>query len=296
VSDADTTDADTTEADAGVADGTDAPPTPATLLLDGPAMRRWAVDAVARAVDDGVLSVERVVINDEVADSLDDDAVATARRYLDSALDYGAWAPVSAYRSVVAPPAHLEWVDLDDLPWADVPRTFCTPRPAETFGNELPDDVVETVAADTDVVVRFGFGIIKGDVLSKPRYGVLSFHHGDVRRYRGRPVGAWEYIDGASEGGVTLQRLTEKLDGGAVVATASVDLRDAYTWPAVERRLYAASGTMLADGLRSLRAGEDPETVPAEELGPLYSNPDARQTARFLLKNAVGAAWRVLDR
>ena len=274
----------------------DAPPTPATLLLDGPAMRRWAAVAVARAVEADVLSVERVVLNDEVADSLDDDRLATLRRYVDTARDYGAWAPVEAYHSVLAPPPHLRWVDLDDLPWADAPRLRCAPEPAESFGQVLPEDVVATVADETDVVVRFGFGILKGDVLTEPEHGVLSFHHGDVRRYRGRPVGAWEFIDGAREGGVTLQRLTETLDGGRVVAFERVDLSEAHTWPEVVRRLYDASEGMLADGVGSLRAGEEPETVPAEELGALYSDPDARETARFLARNAVGGARRLLGR
>ncbi|MWG33185.1 methionyl-tRNA formyltransferase-like protein [Halomarina oriensis] len=259
-------------------------------------MRRWAAAAVARAIDDGVLSVERVVINDDVAASLDDDGVATLRRYVDTARDYGVWTPVSAYRSVVAPPAHLEWVDLDDLPWADVPRVLCTPQPAETFGQVLPTEVVDTVAAETDVVVRFGFGIVKGDILTEPDHGVLSFHHGDVRRYRGRPVGVWEYIDGAHEGGVTLQRLTETLDGGAVVAFESVNLSDAETWPDVERRLYAASEGMLSTGLASLRAGESPERIDSDDLGPLYTTPGARETVRFLVKNTVGMARRVLAR
>jgi hypothetical protein len=259
-------------------------------------MRRWAAVAVARAVEAGVLSVERVVVNDEVADSLDGDRLATFRRYLDTARDYGPWAAVEAYRSVLDTPTLLEWLDLDDLPWADAPRVRCAPEPADpdSFGRELPDDVVREVAAQTDVAVRFGFGLLAGDVLTAPEYGVLSFHHGDVRRYRGRPVGAWEYIDGAAEGGVTLQRLTETLDGGRVVAAESVDLSDARTWAEVERRLYAASEGMLADGVAALRAGEEPETVPAEELGPLYSDPDAGETARFLAKNAVGGARRLL--
>ena len=36
-----------------------------------------------------------------------------------------------------------------------------------------------------DVLIRFAYGIIRGDILDVPRHGVWSFHHGDIERYRG---------------------------------------------------------------------------------------------------------------
>lgn len=38
-----------------------------------------------------------------------------------------------------------------------------------------------------DVLLRFGFNIIRGEILQLPRYGVWSFHHGDETKYRGGP-------------------------------------------------------------------------------------------------------------
>jgi len=68
-----------------------------------------------------------------------------------------------------------------------------------------------------DVLLRFGFNIIKGDLLQLPKYGVWSFHHGDEMRYRGGPPGFWEIMDGEPVTGSVLQRLTEKLDGGHIL-------------------------------------------------------------------------------
>lgn len=36
---------------------------------------------------------------------------------------------------------------------------------------------------------------------------MLSYHHGDMRRYRGQPPGFWELYNGEREIGVTVQRL-----------------------------------------------------------------------------------------
>ncbi len=68
-----------------------------------------------------------------------------------------------------------------------------------------------------DVVLRFGFRIIRGDILEIARYGVWSFHHGDNRQYRGSPPMFWEMYEGNPTCGVTLQILTEELDGGKAI-------------------------------------------------------------------------------
>jgi hypothetical protein len=36
-----------------------------------------------------------------------------------------------------------------------------------------------------------GFGIIKELLLNSKPLGILSYHHGDVRRYRGQPSAFW---------------------------------------------------------------------------------------------------------
>src|SRR6185312_10383200 len=72
-------------------------------------------------------------------------------------------------------------------------------------------------AYDLDVILRFGFGILRGEILTTPRYGVWSFHHGDELRYRGGPPCFWEIYRGDPVTGAILQRLTEKLDAGIVL-------------------------------------------------------------------------------
>lgn len=78
-------------------------------------------------------------------------------------------------------------------------------------------DVTTLRAHHLDVVVRFGFRILRGDVLETARYGVWSYHHGDNRRYRGGPAGFWEVFERSPVTGSVLQILTEDLDNGVVI-------------------------------------------------------------------------------
>lgn len=78
-------------------------------------------------------------------------------------------------------------------------------------------DVAKLRGFDADFLLRFGFGILRGDVLNVARQGVWSFHHGDEQLYRGSPPGLWEIWRGDPVTGVILQRLTDRLDDGHVL-------------------------------------------------------------------------------
>ena len=79
------------------------------------------------------------------------------------------------------------------------------------------DAIAQIRERNLDVLIRFGFNILRGDILSAARYGVWSYHHGDGDYYRGGPSHLWEIIEGNPLSGVMLQVLTEDLDAGMVL-------------------------------------------------------------------------------
>ena len=80
-----------------------------------------------------------------------------------------------------------------------------------------PVEIARIREANLDVLFRFGFRIIRGEILSCAKHGVWSFHHGDNREYRGAPPGFWEIYEGNPVTGSILQVLTDSLDGGGVI-------------------------------------------------------------------------------
>jgi len=97
----------------------------------------------------------------------------------------------------------------------DVPRLQCAVtrkgRWSEYF---LPDDIERIRGYALDFVLRFAYGIVRGDILSVARYGVWSYHHDDEQKYRGGPPAFWEIYHADPITGALLQRLTDRLDGG----------------------------------------------------------------------------------
>jgi hypothetical protein len=70
---------------------------------------------------------------------------------------------------------------------------------------------------DLDIIIRNEFGIIHGNILDIPKYGIWSFHHGDNDINRGGPAGFWEVFYHHKITGVTLQKLNKNLDGGDII-------------------------------------------------------------------------------
>lgn len=80
-----------------------------------------------------------------------------------------------------------------------------------------PDDLATIREHQPDVLLRFAYGIIRGEILDVAPHGVWSFHHGDIERYRGGPPAFWELMRDDDVTGAVLQRLTDRLDGGIVL-------------------------------------------------------------------------------
>lgn len=264
-----------------------AEPFEVAVLTSGDEVRSWVRHAVERMVAETPAEVSLLVIDDRQSEH----SSVAARLW--NALTDGVWGWYRigryAYRTLGlhVPNEYDRPVALDEVAcFADAERIRCEPVPAEGLGNELPEAVVERLRA-VDLGFRVGFGIIVGPALAAPTHGILSFHHGDMTAYRGRPAGLWEFINGEPEATVTLQRLSKDLDAGEVCATRTVDISDARTWAEVRDQLYPASVPLLAEGVERLR---DPDATLAtpEALGPLYSEPSTVPATKFVLKNSLG--------
>lgn len=99
----------------------------------------------------------------------------------------------------------------------DIHTIFCKPiiKGISTYFEEV--DIQEIRNQNLDFILRFGFDIVRGEVLNVAKYGIWSFHHDDERIIRGGPPGFWEFMRKIPNNGVILQRLTNDLDKGIIL-------------------------------------------------------------------------------
>lgn len=122
-------------------------------------------------------------------------------------------------RRYVKQPDPRSLYDCTDL-FDGVRRIDVSPIRTRFVHRFTPDAVEALKALDLDVVLRFGFRIIRGEVLNIARHGVWSFHHGDSERYRGGPALLWELMESSPLSGAVLQKLDDALDAGPVLCRA----------------------------------------------------------------------------
>jgi hypothetical protein len=153
-----------------------------------------------------------------------------------------------------------------------------------------PEDIARVRKANLDVLFRFGFRIIRGEILSCAKYGVWSFHHADNREYRGAPPAFWEMYEGNPVTGSILQVLTEALDGGRVIyrSLSATDFGSLYStlnpmyWKTAEfamRRLRDLHRYGW-DYLQSLEEFNEPDNYTKG----IYRTPPTPVMVRFLTK------------
>lgn len=172
---------------------------------------------------------------------------------------------------------------------AAVPAIRCRAELRGKWSQHFSAEDVATIRGHRlDFVLRFAFNIIRGDVLGAARLGVWSFHHGDLDRYRGLPACFWEVAEGNPITGVTLQRLTDTLDGGVV-------LRRCYygtilkSYPRNRDAVLQASVDLPASVCRDLLAGRGAcvSAPPSRTTAPIYRAPTNRQMPAFLARQAA---------
>jgi hypothetical protein len=121
------------------------------------------------------------------------------------------------------------------------------------FSDYFPEADVDFIKSQNlDVLLRFGFRILRGEILNAAACGIWSYHHGDPDFYRGSPPYFWEMVEGASLNGAILQILNEKLDEGRVLvkgrfaAEKSISVKRGKVVP------YLGSQHFVIDQLRRL--------------------------------------------
>ncbi len=178
-------------------------------------------------------------------------------------------------------------VDLTEM-LADVPEIRVRTVPVGRFGERFTDGDVATIRDQgLDVILRFSFGIIKGEILEAATYGVWSFHHGDERKYRGRPPGFWELYEGEAVVGAILQRLTERLDGG-IVLHRGFFATVAHSYRKTRDELFFGTSVWPSIVVRQLQLGDTDmvDAAPSQTNAAIRYDPTNPEMLRFLLRQA----------
>ena len=159
------------------------------------------------------------------------------------------------------------------------------------------EDCATLEKLNLDVLLKHEFGIIEGEILNVPKYGIWSLHHSESDVGRKEPSGFWEVYNKSSVTSVTLQVLVNDFDVGGVIQKGFYNTHD--FWYFNNERILDNSVDLLLKHLGLLYVNRELETNP----GAVYENkpytpPTTSQLIDYILKKypvfTARKIWRLL--
>lgn len=246
------------------------------ILCNGNTFQQWQLDSV-RLLIEGGHTCALLIVNDNPVEkqTLENRLI----HYPYSKLLCRVW-----FRYMIKPDSKKS-VDITEF-YKDFTEIKCVTQKKGYAEYFRKSDVDNIKSYDLDFILRFGFGIIKGDILDAAKYGIWSYHHDDDRKYRGVPTGFWEIMFGDPVNAAILQRLTDKIDSGVILHKAYFATIN-HSWQANLNNLLKNSSEWPLQVCRKIENGNteflsvanSPESV-------IYKMPGNFKMLRFLLKLA----------
>ncbi|HBC92960.1 MAG TPA: methionyl-tRNA formyltransferase [Pelotomaculum sp.] len=116
-------------------------------------------------------------------------------------------------------------------------------------------EVLKKLSPEIIVVAAYG-RILPPAVLDLPVYGCVNVHASLLPKYRGAAPLHWAVMNGERETGITIMRMDEGMDTGAVLLQEAVPIRETDNVGAVHDKLTALGARLLLKGLDLTGRGE----------------------------------------
>jgi peptidoglycan/xylan/chitin deacetylase (PgdA/CDA1 family) len=163
-------------------------------------------------------------------------------------------------------------------------QAFCAARGIPflaTYDVHSPEALEFVRAQRADLGLVYGTRILKPALFELPRLGSINVHQRKVPDYRGGgPIGLWELLDGQSEIGVTVHKVVQEVDAGAVLATATIPVQEFDTLHSLALKAQAVGNDLLVRTVRSFAAGTVVEQA-QNGAGRVFRSPSPQRLHRL---------------
>ncbi|HEY7472470.1 MAG TPA: methionyl-tRNA formyltransferase [Gemmatimonadota bacterium] len=130
--------------------------------------------------------------------------------------------------------------------------------PRRPRGEEL-EAALAALDPDVSLVAAYG-ALLSPEILALPRHGSLNVHASLLPDYRGAAPVTRAILDGRAETGITIMRMEEGLDSGAICLQATTPIGPEDTAASLTARLAELGGRLAVEALDRLADGTLDET------------------------------------
>lgn len=121
---------------------------------------------------------------------------------------------------------------------------------------KTPEAVAQLAKWNPEVILVVAFGqILSKEILTLPKYGCINVHASLLPEYRGAAPIQWAVMDGKEKTGITIMRMDEGVDTGAMICSEEVTITAEETGGSLHDKLAAISGPLLLRALEQIEEG-----------------------------------------
>lgn len=169
-------------------------------------------------------------------------------------------------------------------PTSSAVKTVAEEQGFPVFTPEVPrgEGFLESIAAlepDLSIVVAYGH-ILRPEVLSLPPLGSLNVHASLLPELRGAAPVHWAIIRGHDKTGISIIRMTERMDAGPILHQVEEPILPDETTAELSLRLSEIGAAALVEALALLSVG-DLREVEQDDASATFAPKIDRETARI---------------
>ena len=131
-----------------------------------------------------------------------------------------------------------------------------------------------------DILIRSCSNILAEDFLKTSKYGIISFHHGDYKKFRGSPAGFWEVFNKEKNTGFIIQILKSNLDYGNVILEGYFQTKSFFLLNQAE--LYKKSNFYLQKILLDFSKNKKFLYLKKKKKGKIYETPKILNQLKYV--------------
>lgn len=123
----------------------------------------------------------------------------------------------------------------------------------QNFNNEISEKFLCEIKPD--LIIFTGGGLIRKNILSIPKIGILNCHTGILPNYRGMDVVEWTALEEAIDKigfGVTLHFMDKGVDSGPILLTHEEPIKKDDTFSSIRERLEVRMAQLMLEGIEKI--------------------------------------------
>jgi len=165
--------------------------------------------------------------------------------------------------------------------WSEARRRGIRPTQAQELKNARAADDVREFAVDVIINVH-SVVLLPANVREAVTLGAFNLHPGPLPRYAGLNTASWAIYRGESEFGVTLHKMTERIDAGPIVDETSFPILPTDTGLTLSGRCWTRGMLLLERFLQQLSvAPQDIRSQPQDLAQRQYFGKDIPQAGQI---------------